>query len=334
VSYHQSRIRSSYIPELRASFKAFEAKIRKIYLDTTGNSSDLSSEFSILREALFSPNVDDDTLDRHSRLVLAAYDLRRSSNLEQMLNNSSRASSTSKKLWVNICLIARLRVTFEKFKETALTFPSFTHITITLVSRPPAPASPPHRLLNLRETFDILGLNTKKNTVQAVMGQEWILSRLEREFMKRQRQKLNIHAEVQLLMHLNIANTAGSGIFPYIGCSKLCCFMCHSFIQSYGHFNARGCHGRLFKPWTIPNMELLLSEQVRRIIEAVISLQNEIVKKLVTPVAGKVRLERTSVFGGSSLIGTQHDEIPARQAQIDRLIVKAEQDRVAEKFRR
>ena len=110
--------------------------------------------------------------------------------------------------------------------------------------------------------------------------------------------------------------------------------MCHSFIQSYGRFNARGCHGRLFKPWTVANMDLLLPEQVERIIGAVISLQSEIVKKLVTPVAGKVRQERTSVFGGSSLIGTQHHEISAKRAQIDHLIVKAEQDRVAEMFRR
>lgn len=180
----------------------------------------------------------------------------------------------------------------------------------------------------------MLGLNTEKDTVQAVMGQKWTLSQLERKFMKRQRQKLNIHAEVQLLIHLNTANASGSEIFPYIGCSKLCCFMCYSFIQSYGHFNARGCHGRLFKPWTVPKVELLLPRQVDRIREAVISLQNEIVKKLVTPVAGKVRLERTSVFGGSSLIGSQHQEIEARRAQIDHLIVKADQDRVAEMFRR
>jgi hypothetical protein len=75
-------------------------------------------------------------------------------------------------------------------------------------------------------------------------------------------------------------------------------------------------------------------EYVKRISEAVISLQNEIVKKLVTPVADQVRHERTSVFGGSSLIGTQHHKIPARRAQIDHLLVKAEQDRVAEMFRR
>ncbi|USP80330.1 hypothetical protein yc1106_07604 [Curvularia clavata] len=335
VSFHQSRIQSSYIPDLRASFKAFEVGSRETYVDTTGESPDPASKLSILRGLLFDTNINGgSTFDRHSELVIAAYDLRRSKTIEKMLNSSPQASSTSKRLWVNICLTARLRVACEKFKETALTFPSFMHITIALVARPPAPTRPPYRLMKLRETFDILGLDTKKGTIQAVMGPKWTLSQLEHEFMERQRQKLKIHAEVQLLMHLNTSNSSGPETLPYIGCSKLCCFMCHAFIQSYGHFNTRGCHGRLFKPWTIPNVELPLPKQVKRISEAVISLQNEIVKKLVTPVAGKVRHERTSVLGGSSLIGTQHDEISARRVQIDHLAMKAEQDRVAEMFRR
>jgi hypothetical protein len=81
-------------------------------------------------------------------------------------------------------------------------------------------------------------------------------------------------------------------------------------------------------------VELLLPEQVERISKAVISLQSKIVKKLVTPVAGKVQHKQTSVFRGSSLISTQHHEVSARQAQIGHLIVKAEQDQVAEMFRR
>ncbi|EMD85772.1 hypothetical protein COCC4DRAFT_152236 [Bipolaris maydis ATCC 48331] len=322
VSFRQSRIQSRYILDLRASLKAFEAGYRKTFLDTTGDSSDIASKFSILRNLLFDKSIHEgSTFDRHSELVIAAYNLRRSSILEQMLNNPPQASSKSRRLWVNICLTAQLRVTFEKFKETALTFPSFMYITITLVFRPPALASAPRRLMKLRETFDILGLETKKKTIQAVMGQKWTLIELERKFAKGQIQKLKIHAEVRLLMHLNTSNTSGPGPLPYIGCITWTP-------------KTRGSHGRLFKSWTIPNMELLPPGQVERISEALISLQNEIVEKLVTPVAGKVRLERTSVFGGSSLVGTRHDEISTRRAQIDHLVIKVEQDRVSDMFRR
>ncbi|PVH95836.1 hypothetical protein DM02DRAFT_689266 [Periconia macrospinosa] len=322
VSYHQSRIESSYIPDLRASFKALEAGPRKTPPDTTCEIPDPAAALSILRGLLFDPIMNDEsTLDRYARLVIATYELRRSSNMERMLNSSESASSKSRKLWANICLLARLRVAFETFKETALTLPSFTHITIALVPRPPAPASPPHRLISLKEAFGILGLDTVQETVQAVMGQNWTLARIEREFKKRQRQKLNIHAEVQLLLHLNTITKLTPGIFPYIGCSKLCCFMCHSFIQSYGSFTTRGSHGRLFRPWTIPSTNGLLPEQTKRIIGTIISVQSEVVKKLVAPVASKVRHERTSVFGGSSVMGTQHDEISAKRAQIDHNLV-------------
>ncbi|KAF5848467.1 hypothetical protein GGP41_005878 [Bipolaris sorokiniana] len=41
VSFYQSRIQSSYLPDLRAGFEAFETGYRKTYLDTTGDGSDL-----------------------------------------------------------------------------------------------------------------------------------------------------------------------------------------------------------------------------------------------------------------------------------------------------
>lgn len=77
VSFHQSRIQSSYIPELRASFEALEAGFKKTYLDSTGGSSDLASKLSILRKLLFDTHTNGNTFDRHSELVIAAYGLRR-----------------------------------------------------------------------------------------------------------------------------------------------------------------------------------------------------------------------------------------------------------------
>lgn len=59
------------------------------------------------------------------------------------------------------------------------------HVTIALVSRPPAPASLPHRLMKLIDTFRVLGLDTKIEAVQAVIGQKWTLSQLERKFIER-----------------------------------------------------------------------------------------------------------------------------------------------------
>lgn len=174
------------------------------------------------------------------------------------------------------CFDWRLRVAFHNFRDIALTLPSFKQVTIILVLRPLAPTNSSQRPLNLKQTFGILQLDLSSATTKAVLGQDWTAARIEREFAKRQKQKPNVHAEVQMLMSLNTNQLSTSGLFPYFGCSKLSCFMCNHFIQSYGRFTTRGCHGRLFKPWTVPSVDQLLPDQADRIAKALRSVQKEV----------------------------------------------------------
>jgi hypothetical protein len=145
-----------------------------------------------------------------------------------------------------------------------------------------------------------------------------------------------------MLMFLNTNELFASGLFPYFGCSKLSCFMCNRFIQSYVRFTTRGCHGRLFKPWTVPNVDRLLPGEADRTAKALILVQTEVEKKLKSSVKGHIRHERTSVIGGSSVLDGPQEERSQIKLQIDRLrvkarvkaMVKAERDRVAEMFKR
>lgn len=335
VSYQQNRINDSYIPNLRASFKAYDASRIRNNRGATEIDSASDAALSVLRNLLFDHKTNGTgTLERHSRLVIASYDARQTRNVEEALNSSPNATSKSKSLWSDICLFARLRVAFQKFKDIALTLPSFEKVTVILVPRPPAPTVPPQRPLNLNQTFGILHLDLSPATATAVMGRNWTVARLQREFTKRQKQKPNIHAEVQMLVFLNSAESSASGLVPYIGCSKLSCFMCHRFIQSYGRFMTRGCHGRLFKPWTVPSTDRLLPGQAVGIAKALICVQKEVEKKLKASVEAQFGLERTSVIAGSSVLGAQQEERSHRQFQIDRLRTKAERERIAEMFRR
>ncbi|KAF2681846.1 hypothetical protein K458DRAFT_371081 [Lentithecium fluviatile CBS 122367] len=335
VMYHQNRIEHSYIPNLRASFKTYDAGYTKNDTSTPENSSVAGATLSVLRDLLFNPNINGTrTLEKHTRLIIASYNLRRTRNVEEVLYSSPSATSRSKSLWLNICLLARLRVAFQNFKDIALTLPSFEQVTITLVPRPLAPANPSQRPLNLTQTFSMLQLDLSPATTKAVLGQNWTVAKIEREFAKRQKQKANIHAEVQMLMFLNTNESSASGLFPYFGCSKLSCFMCNRFIQSYGRFTTRGCHGRLFKPWTVPSVDRLLHGQADRTAKALMSVQKEVKKKLKASVEGHIWLERTSVIGGSSVLGGRQEERSQRQLQIERLRMKAERNRVAEMFRR
>ena len=335
VLYHRNRIEHTYIPNLRASFKAYDAVGTRNDTDTPENCSVSDATLSVLRNLLFDYNINDvNTLEKHKRLVIASYNLRRTRNIEEVLYSSPSATSKSKSLWWDICLLARLRIAFQTFKDIALTLPNFEQVTIILALRLIAPANPPQRPLNLKQTFGILQLDLGPATTKAVLGHNWTVAKIEREFAKRQNQKPNVHAEVQMLMSLNTNGLSTSGLFPYFGCSKLSCFMCNRFIQSYGRFTTRGCHGRLFKPWTVPSLARLLPGEADRTAKALMSVQKEVKKKLKAPVEGHVRHERTSVIGGSSVLGGRQEERSQTQLQIERLRMKAERDRVAEMFRR
>ena len=335
VLYHQNRIEHSYIPNLKASFKAYDDACKRKGTTTPENSSVSDTTLSILRTLLFDLDINlKSTLEKHKRLVDTSYNLRRTRNVEEGLCSSPSATSKSKSLWLDICLLARLRVALQIFKDIAVTLPSFGQVTIHLVPRRLAPANPSQRPLNLKQTFGILQLDLGPATVKAVLGQNRTITNIKDNFANRQKQRPNVHAEVQMLMSLNTNESSASGLFPYFGCSKLSCFMCNRFIQSYGRFTTRGCHGHLFKPWTVPSVDGLLPGHADRTAKALILVQKEVEKKLKDSVEGNFRHERTSDIGGSSILDGRQEEPSQRRLQIDRLRMKAEQDRVAELFKR
>ena len=254
--------------------------------------------------------------------------------MEEILYSSPNATSRSKSLWLDICLLARLGIAFQNFKDIVLPLPSFKQVTINLVLRPLAPANPSQPPLNLKQTFGVLQLDLASATTKAVLARNWTVAKSEREFAKQQKQKPKIHAEVQMLMSLNSDESTTSGLFPYFGCSKLSCLMCNRFIQSYGRFRTRGCHGRLFKPWRVPRVDRLLPGHADLTAKALILVQKEVTKILKASVEGHIQHERTSVIGGSSVLSGRQEERSQKQLQIERLGMKSQRDRVAGMFRR
>jgi len=150
VLYHQNRIEHSYIPNLRASFKAYDAVSGRNGTNIPENSSVSNATLSGLRTLLFDCNINGvSTLEKHKRLIIASYDLRRIKSIKEILYSSPSATSRSKSLWLDICLLARLRVAFQNFKDITLTLPSFKQVTIILVPRPVALANLSQRPLSL-----------------------------------------------------------------------------------------------------------------------------------------------------------------------------------------
>lgn len=76
------------------------------------------------------------------------------------------------------------------------------------------------------------------------------------EYMQLSRMKRTVHAEVQLICYLGTCLNLPGGftgeMFPYIGCSRKCCFFCEEFRFVHGTFAVRGKHEAVFPRWALP----------------------------------------------------------------------------------
>lgn len=324
VSYYQDRIQHDYVPNLRAAFKR-EDNVTHSKI-TIGNHSISANKLSMLRKLVF-----DAAATEHAKLVNCAYELRTSTSAEVLLQDSS--VEVTEKLWVEICLLARLRVGFKKFEEITLKLGSFNEVTIILLPHTCLPVKPPKNPLNLKQTFELLGLCVDSQTLKAVIRKSSV-SQVNRDFTKVQKNKLQVHAEVEMLLFLCTNNPSLHGVLPYLGCSKLSCFLCARLLQYHGSFTSRGCHGRVFSQWTVPRIAGLVPQQCERISQALTQLQKGLKKELKAPMKEYKPQQKTSVIGGSSIVTDHRAEGLQRQSDIKIWRLKAEQERVAQMFKR
>lgn len=133
LRYQNDRLEQSFIPNVRLSLNECDAIFSK------GVSSEAGAalqELWGLRNLVFQiPEPGQSVEDKHSRLVLAAYRLRKSTKAREPLYTSSHSISKTKKLWEDICFLGRLGFAFDRFKEIAAELPSFSKVCMTLVPR-------------------------------------------------------------------------------------------------------------------------------------------------------------------------------------------------------
>lgn len=139
------------------------------------------------------------------------------------------------------------------FVAAATQIPSFRNISIRLA-----------------KSFDAIRVaNASKKTVRAALialSTEHSLAsihqrlggdsdRIDRDFNAKRHTVRHVHAEMQLLEDLEILRweqTEGLPVHPYIGGSKLCCYLCDRFLRHHGFFHYRGCHWKVYHKWLIP----------------------------------------------------------------------------------
>lgn len=331
--YYASRLENFYIPGIRRSLK----ECRDLVFSTI-DEGELTTALQKLAE-LFAltfdeGNADLTTTQRHNRLVTKTYEVEMTRAVRKLLWNSTYTTNKTKRLWENLYFLGRLRVILEVIKEAVSTLPSFTGATIVLVG-----GSSPHRetrqsnALSLGETIQLLGATLNTATVKDVLGPKWSIGRAQGRFAALQKEKPRIHAEVQMAVNLLETNKLRD-IFPYFGCSKKSCTMCWHFLQALSQVQTRGCHGRLFKPWMVPQTSGLGPGHKRTIVNALVELEVTLLGMLKGDWRKNIAHEKTSVVGGTSIFSVANSESKQRKKDIKRWKLKLEQERVTAAFSR
>ncbi|KIN97409.1 hypothetical protein M404DRAFT_893390 [Pisolithus tinctorius Marx 270] len=201
-----------------------------------------------------------DRVMQRDLLAEKAYSVRHMDSVRIFINASR--SNVGSKLLSDIDFLGRLRSCYYTLVEAAETFPGFANLSIMLVDKPASHNFPP-TLPSLDDLFKRLELPLNPATVQKFVGDTTIAT-VRQDFLKLQHkafsQTLATHAEIQLVfyiaqrMHPEILTKE---FHPYIGCSKLCCFLCFTFLRFFGQygpfFKVRGCHGRVYPLWSLPD---------------------------------------------------------------------------------
>lgn len=90
---------------------------------------------------------------------------------------------------------------------------------------------------------------------------------------------------------------------PYIGCSKHSCLLCAEFIHSVGLFYTRGCHGKVYNLWMVPEQNKLEKSSTDAIYSAVQKLEHRPRDVILERVEPRLHSKESTV-GGSSIATT------------------------------
>jgi hypothetical protein len=249
------------------------------------------------------------TQDGLEESVLSAYNIRYKYN-EQDFEIISDKVSNAMKLSNALGFLGRLKTCFKTLIRAAERLPGFQSLKIIPVTvlppgRRKSKANPKHRW-SLAKTFSALGLNLNDQTVQSLFktGRRegpWTTGRLLEKFDQLKSPDFQVHAEVQVLLAATRHDCTGASIFKYVGCSKRSCFLCYNFIQKYGQFESRGCHGKLWDLWTVPEVSWVAEESRLRLVKILKDIEKDIEEYFLDNRNDKHQHAQESTIGGSSV---------------------------------
>ncbi|KAL1640218.1 hypothetical protein SLS58_007169 [Diplodia intermedia] len=261
----------------------------------------VSEVSDIIREILFelsarglasSKSRDGEKLDR---LVYLAFKVRKLETSREELQSLLPDAALARKIHSGLCFLGRVRAAYETYITVCLTRWKGFEVRIHPVDES-KPVKLHGRRLSLAETFGLIGLPLKDSTLKKYINRGKFGQReAVKEFNKLQGQEANVHAEVQLLFH--VQKQPIRDCFPYVGSSKRNCFLCAEFLSALGGFGSRGSHGRPWSRWLIPSTAQLRLDNQEMIWNSIGKVQEHIKHQLLCP------LEKGKNFNPESTIG-------------------------------
>jgi len=107
---------------------------------------------------------------------------------------------------------------------------------------------------------------------------------------------------MQLLpAYLEAAAAAGKSVFKYIGCSKTSCFLCSNFLVGLGELGTRGCHGKIYELWGLPDLQKISQSQAKQVAKSLRKLESRIEQELLQRDVHPLPQTKESTIGGSSI---------------------------------
>ncbi|KAG6328865.1 hypothetical protein ID866_10224 [Astraeus odoratus] len=277
-----------------------------------------------------------ENLAQRALLAAKAYSLRHMSSLRLLVNSCSK-TGLANKLMSDILFLGRLRSCYFTLMYGAQNIPGFRNLSVVVVQNT-RPRICPSTLPSLTDAMNYLGLILDPVSVRNFVSTQLGVIGAERNFEQLQnhvsRKHLYVHAELQLVLHIVKTmdiETMNREMYPYLGCSKLSCFLCTSFLKSFGPndalFRTRGCHGRIYRQWSIPDVKDLPSDMEVILRSALTKMRNILVHEIIKPIMSASQLPESSMgltdvhSPRSSYIRQYHKELAA-QRQFDLMRAK------------
>ncbi|KAI1466229.1 uncharacterized protein F4812DRAFT_452089 [Daldinia caldariorum] len=310
LNQYAPRIRG-YISDLQGSLT--QGQIQLMERSDSETTRSLAGRIETLSQAL--NRVPHDI----SNIVLAAYHVRVLNNVSAFERIQPEKPSVGIKIGELIYLLARPHVAFLTFIRAIERIEGFDKLRIrwvelsSLVKKTTHANKPTTTPWTVGQTFKALGIKFTDTETKTLMNSEagksstWTRDKLVNKFSKLRTTEDNVHAEVQLIFDVSKRYMLLDPVFKYIGCSKRSCLLCFGFISTIG-FACRGCHGKVYEMWTIPESDGLSDTSLELISRAVKELQSQVAKLLRHGVKPRSHVKESTVGGSSIATAIPHTD--------------------------